>query len=335
MIELLVVIAIIAILVALLLPAVQQAREAARRTQCKNNLKQLAVALHNYEETHTTFPPGLITVNPTATVVICSLGIGFGASDSWTEAQSGAGVHGTSWLLQILPYVEKTTLYEAWDFELSPSGNRIVGETDIPFFYCPSRRSSARSDARMFQGWLRGGNDYGGCLGACNGFHDCGTHEFWRVATGNRPEAPCKGMFRVNSATRLSEVTDGTSGWTTLEVVGPVSQSAGGWYDVSFLVSDFVENTTSFRIRFTACDLNAGSVVEAAIDTLVIESVECDEVSELPGDFNGDCVVDGADFGYLLSQWGNANSPADLDNSSNVDGSDVGLFLALFGDTCP
>ena len=104
---------------------------------------------------------------------------------------------------------------------------------------------------------------------------------------------------------------------------------------MSFLVSDFVENTTSFRIRFTACDLNAGSVVEAAIDTLVIESVECDEVSELPGDFNGDCVVDGADFGYLLSQWGNANSPADLDNSSNVDGSDVGLFLALFGDTCP
>lgn len=211
LIELLVVIAIIAILVALLLPAVQQAREAARRAQCKNNLKQLAVALHNYEETHTTFPPGLVTVNPTATVVICSLGTGFGASDSWTEAQSGAGVHGTSWMLQILPYVEKNTLYEEWNFGLSPSGNRSVGETDISFFYCPSRRSDARSDARMFQGWTKGGTDYGGCLGACNGFHDCGTHEFWRVANGNRPEAPCKGMFRVNSATRIREVTDGTS----------------------------------------------------------------------------------------------------------------------------
>ena len=131
------------------------------------------------------------------------------------------------------------------------------------------------------------------------------------------------------------EVTDGVSGWTTLEVIGPVAQSSGGWFDVSFLVSDFVENTASFQIRFTACDLNAGSVVEAAIDNLLIEAIECNDEPELPGDFNGDCVVDGADFGDLLSQWGNANSPADLNGNGTVDGADVGLFLALFGDTCP
>ena len=106
LIELLVVIAIIAILVALLLPAVQQAREAARRTQCKNHLKQLGLALHNYVDVNTVLPPGAsvdLSVTSTAN------------NGSW-------GVHG-----RILPYLEQGSLYDqvdlsiAWDFQTPKS----------------------------------------------------------------------------------------------------------------------------------------------------------------------------------------------------------------------
>ena len=89
LVELLVVIAIIGILVALLLPAVQAAREAARRTQCTNNLKQLGLAVHNYENTNKELPPGGLT--PTG------------------------GSYGHSWWVRILPYIEQGNVYDKFD----------------------------------------------------------------------------------------------------------------------------------------------------------------------------------------------------------------------------
>ena len=100
LIELLVVIAIIAILIALLLPAVQQAREAARRTQCKNNLKQIGIALHNYHDTHSCLPPMKIWANGTD----CPGGTG------WDNTG------GFSWRVMILPYVEQSAMYNQIDF---------------------------------------------------------------------------------------------------------------------------------------------------------------------------------------------------------------------------
>ncbi len=132
------------------------------------------------------------------------------------------------------------------------------------------------------------------------------------------------------------EITDdGGSTWTALETVGPAAQSSGGWFQVSFLVSDFVANTDRVRVRFRACDLNAGSVVEAAIDGFSVDAVECTEPPALLGDINGDCVVDGADLGLLVSAWGTTDAAADLDGNGTVNGGDLGLQLGNFGSTCP
>ncbi|MCA9067090.1 MAG: DUF1559 domain-containing protein, partial [Planctomycetaceae bacterium] len=97
LIELLVVIAIIAILIALLLPAVQQAREAARRTQCRNNMKQLGLAMHNYVDVHSVLPPGSIGTSFTRS-----------AGDNTNQCFSP--------LVMILPYIDQAPLYNLIDF---------------------------------------------------------------------------------------------------------------------------------------------------------------------------------------------------------------------------
>ena len=104
LIELLVVIAIIAVLIALLLPAVQQAREAARRTQCKNNLKQLGLAIHNYHDVANSFPPGWVS-----SVYQPPGGVGTAEPTIW------------SWGVFLLPYIDQANLYNT----LSPGSNRM------------------------------------------------------------------------------------------------------------------------------------------------------------------------------------------------------------------
>lgn len=127
LIELLVVIAIIAILIALLLPAVQQAREAARRAQCKNNLKQLGLALHNYENAFNILPPG--GTRPTGSSITN------GSDNNW----------GTNWVTRILPYFDQANLYNQYNMNIEgrQGTNAALCALPISNLICPSDEQGA------------------------------------------------------------------------------------------------------------------------------------------------------------------------------------------------
>jgi prepilin-type N-terminal cleavage/methylation domain-containing protein/prepilin-type processing-associated H-X9-DG protein len=132
LIELLVVIAIVAVLIALLLPAVQQAREAARRTSCRDHLKQLGLALHNYADVHRVLPPGYL-YRPDTTTSPTSNGAGFG------------------WGAMVLPFLEQSQLYGEfnWNVPLHASENQAAREHHLPVFVCPTDRVSENGFVEM------------------------------------------------------------------------------------------------------------------------------------------------------------------------------------------
>ena len=210
LIELLVVIAIIAILIALLLPAVQQAREAARRTQCKNNMKQLGLAMHNYHDVFNTFPPGWVSVNVTTTA---------GEPTIW------------SWGAFILPYLEQAPLYSAlqpgtWriDQHLSgASGNVAAAQglrTPLPAFRCPSDTAPALNDWGLA---AYGGDDsYNRNLsdgtnrvpGATSNYvinADTGDSNTPSMVAAFAIYGPPLGIAFQNSRIGIRDITDGTS----------------------------------------------------------------------------------------------------------------------------
>jgi prepilin-type N-terminal cleavage/methylation domain-containing protein/prepilin-type processing-associated H-X9-DG protein len=158
LIELLVVIAIIAVLIALLLPAVQQAREAARRTQCKNNLKQLGLAMHNYHDTFQKFPNGAWFRNGPA-----------------PESGTNSGHH-VSWIMSSLPFLEQANLYSGFHFGTYTRDTEEEGRVIVPAIQCPSdpgigsggRLVPNGEDARSGYWWDVEGayTNYKGCNGA-------------------------------------------------------------------------------------------------------------------------------------------------------------------------
>ena len=182
LIELLVVIAIIAVLIALLLPAVQQAREAARRTQCRNNLKQLGLAMHNYHDAHGCFPIGDMGRNP-----------GFPA-----ESYNLPG----TWLPSLLPFVDEVAIYNAINFDMSycfPQNSTASGQV-IDQFLCPSNANPVVYSTNC---WSQGNFQRG--LTHYVGVGGDGTQTYNAVIQNKN------GILFYWSSVRIRDIRDGTS----------------------------------------------------------------------------------------------------------------------------
>ena len=176
LIELLVVIAIIAVLIALLLPAVQQAREAARRTQCRNNMHQIGLALHNYHDTHGTFPPGGICNN---------------AGSEWGEPWWG-------WMTMILPFMDETAVYNACNFSVlaTLTPNSTAAQQLLAQYHCPSDAGPSLVNA--------GATCASSCYAGVGGFRS--TQPYSLPAGSNM-----NGVFGCDSRIRIRDIRDGTS----------------------------------------------------------------------------------------------------------------------------
>lgn len=205
LIELLVVIAIIAILIALLLPAVQQAREAARRSTCKNNLKQIGLALHNYHDAHRVFPPAAIAPGSCYCERVLDMPTG-----------SSPLLMNHSFYQLLLPYMDLANLYNQYDFTQSTSnhvarsdggycgsvgptfagsGQLTVARNNFPIFLCPSDPNPTK---------------YGDYQKSSYG-HVGYTTEYSLVSSYGNNTSSLKGTLGFNGSARISDIKDGTS----------------------------------------------------------------------------------------------------------------------------
>lgn len=216
LIELLVVVAVVAVLVALLLPAVQQAREAARRVSCRNNLKQLGLALHNYADQFATFPPGrIVSLLP---------------SDDFSSSANANATVGNgncfSAFAQLLPQLDLGVIYNQINFRSGPdtAPNNDISIIQPAVFLCPSD-TGAKS---LPQG--------AGFTGVTN--YGMNTGNTFPVAPRNPRGVSVTGVFFENSRVRISDILDGTSQTVCLseQVLsdpGDPTGNAGIWTGVS------------------------------------------------------------------------------------------------------
>lgn len=154
-----------------------------------------------------------------------------------------------------------------------------------------------------------------------DGSHPEARISYWRWYSNDTGAAPNADSMPVQIS------NDGGVTWVLLE---EVTENANAWVQKTFRIADYVQPTAQVRLRFIARDLDAGSVVEAAVDDVRVYAYEC--TATLEGDLNRDGQVNGADLGLLLSAWGACTGcPADLNGDGQVNGADLGLLLSAWG----
>lgn len=218
LIELLVVIAIIAVLIALLLPAVQQAREAARRSQCKNNLKQIGLALHNYHDVYGTFPPGSVTQTADPE---------YGPLSSSTVDRN---IESWGWGAFLLPYIDQAPLYQAAGIGVGSLLQDMADPyamTPLSAYRCPSDVGPQLRRPSEFADWAT--SNYKASMG-----HRRGPALADAQAGDAAIDAIATGVFWRDRVRRMRDITDGTSntvliGEVKWEQVDSKNSTAGVW----------------------------------------------------------------------------------------------------------
>jgi prepilin-type N-terminal cleavage/methylation domain-containing protein/prepilin-type processing-associated H-X9-DG protein len=242
LIELLVAIAIIGLLIALLLPAVQAAREAARRMQCVNNMKQLGLAIHNYHSIHNALPPGRI----------------------WREGPFGcalasfSGCQDTPWFCLLLPQVEQQPLANAFNYSLGIEGpllplplgyfaNSTVTGTKIGLFQCPTDRATSFQISPDFN--INDEGDLSGPILSRGNYAVCWGNTQWSqdsIVVNGRPVPFVTSAFGHDGSRSFSSVTDGLS---TTVFAAEILQGTG--YDLRGVVWSSVPGCGSYMTRYT------------------------------------------------------------------------------------
>jgi prepilin-type N-terminal cleavage/methylation domain-containing protein len=273
LIELLVVIAIIGVLAALLLPAVQTVREAARRMQCVNDLKQLGLAIHNYHTIHNGLPPGRI----------------------WKDGPFGCymgsftGCQGTPWFCLLLPQLEQQALANAFNYSLGIEGpllplpvgyfaNSTVTATKLGLFQCPSDRATTFQIAPDFN--INDEGDLSGPVVSRGNYAVCWGNTQWSqdsIVVNGRPVPFLASAFGHDGSLSLSSVTDGLGATVFM---AEILQGKG--YDLRGAIWSSVPGCGSYMTRYTPNsfqDVYGGS---ARGDLLAVPMLCVDEPPYLP-----------------------------------------------------